>query len=109
MNRLVAWLRHHLRTRVEASTWGDGIGAGREFAQRARQKRRTWRDTHWRHGLYDPEYGNAWADWDATTPRRWRGPAERTADSDHADVGGYPGHPYPAQHRRRAARRTRST
>lgn len=39
MARIIEWLRWHLATRMEASTRGDGIGAGREFAQRAAEKR----------------------------------------------------------------------
>lgn len=40
MNRLVRWLIWHTGTHVEASTRGDGVGEGREFADRAREKRK---------------------------------------------------------------------
>lgn len=54
MNRFLRWFIWHTSTRVEATTRGDGVGEGREFADRARAKRK--------HAGQDPPAdGDGWA------------------------------------------------
>lgn len=68
MRHLIRWLTWvGLRTRVEATTHGPGLGAGREFAARARARRVTHLSR-----LVHPGDG-----WTGHPPRRWIRPIER--------------------------------